>query len=103
MRSLKFRMIVPVVATTLVLYLLSFAWILVESRKRARSEAEVRASETGRRYATGVSAFVDRAFQIPRTLAAEFAGLKRAKVALDRGEVSVMRAGSANRAQNANG
>ena len=71
MRSLKFRMIVPVVATTLVLYLLSFAAILVESRRRAQSEAEVRASETGRHYAAGVSAFVDRNFQIPRTLAAE--------------------------------
>ena len=90
MRSLKFRMIVPVVATTLVLYLLSFAAILVESRRRAQSEAEVRASETGRHYAAGVSAFVDRNFQIPRTLAAEFAGLKRTGATLDRREVSGM-------------
>ena len=40
MRSLKFRMIVPVVATTLGLYLLSFAWILVQSRQRAQSQQE---------------------------------------------------------------
>ncbi|MEN9733400.1 MAG: hypothetical protein RLZ45_1395, partial [Verrucomicrobiota bacterium] len=90
MRSLKFRMIVPVVATTLGLYLLSFAWILVQSRQRAQSDAQERASETGRLYAAGVSSFVDRAFQIPRTLAAEFSGLKKARLPVDRTQVSGM-------------
>ena len=90
MRSLKFRMIVPVVATTLGLYLLSFAWILVQSRQRAQAEAQGRASETGRLYAAGVSSFVDRAFQIPRTLAAEFSGLKKATSPMDRAQVSGM-------------
>jgi len=75
-RSLTFRLLVPVLATTVLLYLLVFGWILVDARRRALVEAETRARETAIRCATEVAAFIDRTFQIPRTLAAEFAGLR---------------------------
>jgi methyl-accepting chemotaxis protein len=75
-RSLTFRLLVPVLATTVLLYLLVFGWILVDARRRALVEAETRAHETAIRCATEVAAFIDRTFQIPRTLAAEFAGLR---------------------------
>ncbi|MFM7042025.1 MAG: exo-alpha-sialidase [Planctomycetaceae bacterium] len=75
-RSLTFRLLVPVLATTVLLYLLVFGWILVDARRRALVEAETRAHETAIRCATEVAAYIDRTFQIPRTLAAEFAGLR---------------------------
>ena len=75
-RSLTFRLLVPVLATTVLLYLLVFGWILVDARRRALGEAETRAHETAIRCATEVAAYIDRTFQIPRTLAAEFAGLR---------------------------
>jgi methyl-accepting chemotaxis protein len=77
-RSLTFRLLVPVLATTVLLYLLVFGWILFDARRRALVEAETRARETAIRYATEVAGAIDRAFQIPRTLAAEFAGLAAA-------------------------
>lgn len=75
-RSLTFRLLVPVLATTVLLYLLVFGWILVDARRRALVEAETRAHETAIRCATEVAGYIDRTFQIPRTLAAEFAGLR---------------------------
>jgi hypothetical protein len=65
-RSLTFRLLVPVLATTVLLYLLVFGWILVDARRRALVEAETRAHETAIRCATEVAAFIDRTFQIPR-------------------------------------
>lgn len=90
MKSLSFRVLVPVLATTIGLYLLVFGWILVDARRRARIDAETRAHETALRYADEVAAYVDRAFQIPRMLAAELAGLKAADVATGRDAVNAM-------------
>lgn len=90
MKSLSFRLLVPVLATTLGLYLVVFGWILVDARHRARIDAETRAHETALRYAGEVAAYVERAFQIPRTLAAEYAGLKRAAGGLDRDTLNAM-------------
>jgi len=90
MYSLKFRMLVPVIVATLVLYALVFGWILVNSRREALREARLQAAEVGERYAGEVSAFIDRSFQIPRTMAAHLVGLKRRGVPLDRDEVNAM-------------
>jgi methyl-accepting chemotaxis protein len=79
MKNLTLRLLVPVLATTVGLYLAVFGWILVDARHAAREEAETRARETAVRYATEVRDYIDRAFQIPRTLAAAFAGLRDAK------------------------
>lgn len=90
MKSLTFRLLVPVLGTTLGLYLIVFGWILVDARRRALAEAETRARETALRYAHEVTAYVDRAFQIPRTLAAGFAGLEAAAVDIDRDAINAM-------------
>jgi len=90
MRSLVFRMLVPVLATMLALYLAVFGWILFDARRRALAEAETRARETAVRCAMQVSAYVERALQIPRTMAAEFTGLVRSGVPPQRGELNAM-------------
>ncbi len=90
MKSLTYRLLVPVLATTLGLYLAVFGWILVDARRRALADAETRAHETAVRYAAEVAAFIDRAFQIPRTLAAELAGLKAAGGVADRVSLNAM-------------
>ena len=46
MYSLKFRMLVPVIVTTLLLYALVFGWILVNSRREALREARLHSSIT---------------------------------------------------------
>jgi methyl-accepting chemotaxis protein len=90
MKSLSFRLLVPVLATTIGLYLLVFGWILVDARRRARLDAETRAHETALRCADDVAAYVDRAFQVPRTLAAEFTGLEAAGLGTDRDAINAM-------------
>jgi len=54
------------------------------------ADAETRAHETAVRYAAEVAAFIDRAFQIPRTLVAELAGLKAAGRVADRVSLNAM-------------
>ncbi len=90
MYSLKFRLLVPVLLATLLLYAVVFGWILLNSRRQAVRAAETQAGEVGQMYAGEVSAFIERSFQIPRTLAAHLVGLKRRGVPLDREEVSEM-------------
>lgn len=90
MKSLTFRLVVPVLATTLVLYLVVFGWILFEARRDALADAEARAHETALRYAAEVGAYIDRSFQISRTFAAEFAGLKQQGGMTDRDMLNAM-------------
>jgi len=90
MKSLTYRLLVPVLATTVGLYLAAFGWILFEARRDARADAETRAHETAVRYAAGVGAYIDRAFQMSRTFAAEFAGLKKVGGIADRDAVNAM-------------
>jgi methyl-accepting chemotaxis protein len=90
MYSLKFRLLVPVLLATLLLYAVVFGWILLNSRRQAIRTAETQAGEVGEVYAGEVSAFIERSFQIPRTMAAHLVGLKRRGTPLDREEVSAM-------------
>ena len=90
MKSLTYRLLVPVLATTLGLYLAVFGWILVDARRSALTDAETRAHETAVRYAAEVAAYIDRAFQIPRTLAAELTGLRAAGGVADRVSLNAM-------------
>lgn len=90
MYSLKFRLLVPVLMVTLLLYAVVFGWILLNSRRQAVREAETQAGEIGETYAGEVSAFIERSFQIPRTMAAHLVGLKRRGMPLDREEVNAM-------------
>jgi methyl-accepting chemotaxis protein len=90
MKSLTVRLLVPVVATTVGLYLAVFGWILFDARRTAREEAETRARETAVRYAAEVRDYIDRAFQIPRTLAAAFAGLRDATAGDQRDAINAM-------------
>jgi methyl-accepting chemotaxis protein len=79
-----------VLATTLGLYLAVFGWILFDARRAARSDAETRARETAVRYAAQVGAYIDRSFQMSRTFAAEFAGLKTVSGKADRDALNAM-------------
>ena len=90
MSSLTFRLLVPVLLATLLLYAVVFGWILLDSRRQAVRTAETQAGEVGEMYAGKVSAFIERSFQIPRTMAAHLVGLKRRGAPLDRGEVNAM-------------
>jgi len=90
MKNLTFRLLVPVLATTLGLYLAVFGWILFDARRAARSDAETRARETAVRYAAQVGAYIDRSFQMSRTFAAEFAGLKTVSGKADRDALNAM-------------
>ncbi len=90
MKNLTYRLVVPVLATTLCLYLAVFGWILFDARRAARVDAETRARETAVRYAAQVGAYIDRAFQISRTFAAEFSGLKTANARADRDALNAM-------------
>ncbi len=90
MKSLTFRLLVPVLATTVGLYVAVFGWILVDARRTAREDAETRARETAVRYAAEVRDYIDRAFQIPRTLAAAFAGLRSAMGVNQRDAINAM-------------
>jgi methyl-accepting chemotaxis protein len=90
MYSLKFRLLVPVLVATLLLYAAAFTWILLGSRRDAVRAAEARAAEVGLRYAGEVSSFIERSFQIPRTMAAHLVGLARRGAPLDRDEVNAM-------------
>jgi methyl-accepting chemotaxis protein len=90
MKSLTFRLLVPVLATTLGLYLAVFGWILFDARRAARSDAETRARETAVRYAAQVGAYIDRSFQMSRTFAAEFAGLETIAAGRDRDALNAM-------------
>jgi methyl-accepting chemotaxis protein len=90
MYSLKFRLLVPVLLATLLLYAVVFGWILLNSRRQAIRTAETQAGEVGEVYAGEVSAFIERSFQIPRTMAAHLVGLKRRGTPLDREAVSAM-------------
>jgi methyl-accepting chemotaxis protein len=90
MKNLTYRLLVPVLATTLGLYLAVFGWILFEARRDALSDAETRAGETAVRYAAQVGTYIDRAFQISRTFAAELAGLRAEGKAIDRDAINAM-------------
>lgn len=90
MKNLTVRLVVPVLATTLGLYLAVFGWILFDARRGARSDAEIRARETAVRYAAQVGSYIDLAFQISRTFAAEFAGMKTFNAAADRDAINAM-------------
>jgi methyl-accepting chemotaxis protein len=90
MKSLTVRLLVPVLATTVGLYLAVFGWILFDARHTAREEAETRARETAVRYAAEVRDYIDRAFQIPRTLAAAFAGIRDAQGGDQRDAINAM-------------
>lgn len=90
MHSLTFRLLAPVLVATLLLFAVAFGWILFDARREAVRIAETRAVEVGERHAGEVSAFIERAFQIPRTMAAHLVGLKRRGLPLDRDEVNAM-------------
>lgn len=88
--SLASRLILPVVGATLLLYLAVFGWILRSARKEAQVDAEQRARDVGEQSAAKVTAFIDRAFETTRTLAAAFEGARAAGGRLDRDTASAM-------------
>jgi len=87
--ALSSRLIVPVVLATLAISLAAFAWILRASRLEATREVTDRAREVGVLCSEQVNDFIDRAFSVPRTLAAAFEGAQAAG-GLDRRQASAM-------------
>ena len=94
MKKLTYRLLVPVLGTTVALYLAVFGWITFDARRNALAEAETRANETALRYGAEVEAFIDRSFQMSRTFAAELAGLKNAGVPASRDAVNAILKGA---------